>query len=54
MGSSESYYVNCLIHSLTHLCLREPLEIAVWINDTFDNNLEVKNDFTIYLKEICW
>ena len=36
---------------LTHKCLRE---IVVWIYDTFDNNLEIKDDFEKYLKEYCW
>ena len=28
--------------------------MVVLINDTFDNNFGVKNDFTKYLKESCW
>ena len=31
-----------------------PLEIVVWIYDTFDNNFVIKNDLTTYLKESCW
>ena len=31
--------------SLTHLCLRVPSEIVVWIYDTFDNNLRTQNYF---------
>ena len=34
--------------------LRVGLEIVVWILDLFYNNLEIKNDFTKYLKESCW
>ena len=34
--------------------LRVHSEIVVWIYDTFDNNFEIKNDFTKYLKESCW
>ena len=30
-----------------------PLEIVVWIYDTFDNNLGIENDFTKYLKRSC-
>ena len=30
------------------------LEMVVWIFDAFDNNWEMKNDFTKYLKEIGW
>ena len=33
---------------------RIPTEIVIWIYDTFDNNLEIENDFTKYLKESCW
>ena len=28
-------------------------KIVVWISGTFDHNLEIKNNFTKYLKEIC-
>ena len=34
--------------------LRGTLEIVFWIFNTFDNNLEIKIDFTKSLKEICW
>ena len=39
---------------LTHSYLSIPLEIVVWIYDTFDNNFWIKNYFSKYLKEICW
>ena len=38
---------------LTHEYLRGPPEVVVWIYDTFDNNLEIENGFTKYLKESC-
>ena len=38
---------------LTHPCLHVPLEIVVWIYDTFDNNFGIDNDFTKYLNESC-
>ena len=38
---------------LTHYCLKVTLEIVVWISDDFGNNLEIKNDFTKYLKKSC-
>ena len=37
--------------SLTHFCLRVPLEIVVWIFDTSGNILGKENDFTKYFKE---
>ena len=48
------------------VCTRHPREqqaflldtlmptIVVWIDDTFENNLRIENDFTKYLKESCW
>ena len=30
------------------------LEIVIWIFDTFDNNLEIRSNFTKYSKESCW
>ena len=30
------------------------LENIVWISDTFDNIVGIKNDFTKYMKECCW
>ena len=39
--------------SLTHTCLRVPLEIVVWIYNTFDDNLGIKKDFIKHLKESC-
>ena len=30
-----------------------PSEIVVWIYDTFDDNFEIENSFTKYLKESC-
>ena len=30
-----------------------PLEDFVWIYDTFDKNLVIKNGFTKYLEESC-
>ena len=33
---------------------RAPLDIVVWIYNTFADNLEIKNDFIKYLKESCW
>ena len=41
------------INGLTHSGLRVPLEIVVWIDDIFENNIGIKNDFTKYLKESC-
>ena len=35
----------------THIHLKVALEIVVYIYDTFDNKLGVKNDFTKYSKE---
>ena len=29
-------------------------KIVFCVFDTFDNNLEIKNAFRKYLKEICW
>ena len=40
--------------SLTQSFLRVTLEIVFWIFDTYDNNLEITNDFGKYLKECCW
>ena len=37
----------------THSCLRIPLEKVVCIYDTFDNNFEIRNDFTRYFKGSC-
>ena len=34
--------------------LRDSLEFAVGYYDTFENNFEIQNDFTKYLKESCW
>ena len=31
-----------------------PLEIVVWIYDTFDENFGIENDFEKYLKEYSW
>ena len=38
---------------LTQSCLKVPLEIVVWIYDTFENKLRFQNYFTTYLKESC-
>ena len=38
---------------LTHWCLEVPREIVVCIYDTFDNNFEIENYFTKYLKKSC-
>ena len=35
---------------LTHLYLVPPADV-VWICDTFENNFEIENGFTKYLKE---
>ena len=35
----------------SHSCSDIPLEIIVWISDTFENYLKIKYDFTKYLKE---
>ena len=45
--------VSGLLRSLTHSCFRGYPEIVVWIFDTFDNNFEIKDDFTRYFKESC-
>ena len=37
---------------LTHSCLRVPLKTVVWIYDTFDNNLGIKNSFTQKIQNI--
>ena len=39
--------------TLTHSYVRDPHDNVVWIYDTFDNNLGIKNYLTRYLKEIC-
>ena len=39
---------------LTYSCFKVTQEVVVWIQDTFDNNLGIKNDFTKYLMESCW
>ena len=39
---------------LTQLRWGVPLEIVVWIFNTFDNNLGINNDFTKYFKESSW
>ena len=44
--------VNTASFVLTHEHLKVP-EIDVWIDDTFDNNFLVKNNFTEYLKKSC-
>ena len=41
----------CVPYELTHYCFRVPLEIVVWIYNTFDYNLGIKKDFIKYLKE---
>ena len=38
------------IRAKTHQSLRVTIEIVVWISDTFDNNLEIKNQSSTYLK----
>ena len=35
-------------NGLTHSCPRVSLEIALWFFDTFENNLEMIGEFTIY------
>ena len=40
-------------NQLTRLCFSAPLQIVVWIYDTFDDNFGNKNDKTKYLKESC-
>ena len=39
--------------SLSHSCLRVPQDVVVWIDNIFDNNLRMENDFTEYLKKSC-
>ena len=39
---------------ITQWCSEVPLEIVVWIYNTYDNNLRIENDFTKYLKKSCW
>ena len=41
-----------LLTVLTHWCFRVPLEIVVWIYDTFNNNLGIKIELTKYFKEL--
>ena len=36
------------------LVLKSSSKIVVWIDDTFDHNFSIENDFTKYLKESCW
>ena len=36
------------------LNIRVPIDIFVWIFDTFYIYLEIKNDFDKWLKESCW
>ena len=38
---------------LTHSCSRIPQDYVVWIYNTFDNNFEIQNGFTKYLKGSC-
>ena len=49
----EMYYGECATKyipkmlceiSLTHLCLRVPQNIVVWIYDTFDNKFGIENE----------
>ena len=39
--------------NLNPFMLKSCLEVVVWFYDIFDNNLEIKNDFTKYWKGIC-
>ena len=39
------------LYSISPIILRVTLEIVVRLFDTFDNNFEIKNYFTKYLKE---
>ena len=38
---------------LTYIYFRASPEMVVRITDTFDNNFEIENGFTKYLKESC-
>ena len=35
-------------------CLRDVLDIVIWIFHIFDNNVEIMKDFAKYLTESCW
>ena len=38
------------LDSLTHSCVRVPLEIVIWIYDTLYHNFSIKYDFTNYFQ----
>ena len=53
--SFATSHILIVLHSFyTHYYLRVFLEIVVWIYDTFDIILEIKNGSTKDLKEGCW
>ena len=47
------FLFSCTMLSHIVASIRVPLEIVVWIFDTFDYNFGIKNYFTKYLKESC-
>ena len=51
--SSENYVIPCPRASCTEplMLIRDTLEIVVWNFYTFDNHLEIKNDFSKYCKK---
>ena len=40
--------------ALIDQCLKVTLEVAIWILDTSDNNLEIKKKLAKYVEESCW
>ena len=46
-GQAPDYY------RLSHYCSKGTLEIVVWIYDTYDNYLTIKNNFVKYFKGSC-
>ena len=55
LGIHQGYYIlesDLLLKPLKYI-LRVTLEIVFWICDTFDNNLDITNDFIEYLNESC-
>ena len=40
------------VNAFTHACPGILVESVAWFYDTFSNTLEIKNDLTMFLKEI--
>ena len=51
ISPSDIFPKQLLQERFQHQCLGVTLEFVVWIQDTFDNNLKIKNYFAKYLKE---